>query len=151
MILNVWSTSESVCLTEPLRLRRLPNINRLRSPTSWLNMFDTLSPFWHDLQWNAPMKTAMIITTTKVGRDTNNKIQKIVTSIIAAKSSVILLFVRRVVVWTIFELWCTAHCGGCRWLKYYWSRLSCNEQRLPQFKLKNIIKTVRTYSSRVRH
>lgn len=57
MTLNVWSTNESVCLTEPLRVRCLPNMNRPRSPF-WCrpNMFGTSSPFWHSLQWNAPMK-----------------------------------------------------------------------------------------------
>lgn len=57
MTLNVCSTNESVCLTEPLRDRCLPNMNRPRSPFCCRpNMFGTSSPFWHSLQWNAPMK-----------------------------------------------------------------------------------------------
>lgn len=100
MMLNVWRTSESVCLTEPLRLRRLPNINRLRSPPSWPNIFVTFSPFWHDLQWNAPMKTAMTITTTVVGDIRKIKSKKFSLFFIVAKSSVLLLFAGRVIVWT---------------------------------------------------
>lgn len=52
MMLKVWSTSESVCLTDLLQLWCLPKRNRLRSPLPVVvvpcrppNMFGTSSPF----------------------------------------------------------------------------------------------------------
>lgn len=65
MTLNVCNTNESVCFMEPVRPRCLPKMNRLCSPPPlmvpccWPKMLVTSSPFWHDLQWNAPMKTAL--------------------------------------------------------------------------------------------